>query len=183
MRVSRRLSPWEQNFCSSILAQVRFRPWSTLSPKQVAILDRCISKIVARGAVMRAQHSYKASHIKRFRSSAAEIQIRRQELYAIVDAMRPMTVRQVFYQATVKGIVEKTEAGYAKVQTDLVVMRKAGDLPYGWLADNTRWQRRPRTYDSIEDALEETARFYRKSLWRTPTPTSKSGWRRTPSAA
>jgi len=76
-----------------------------------------------------------------------------------------MTVRQVFYQATVRGIVEKTEAGYAKVQTDLVVMRKAGDLPYGWLADNTRWQRRPRTYDGIEDALEETARLYRKSLW------------------
>ena len=72
---------------------------------------------------MRAQHSYKASHIKRFRSSAAEIQIRRQELYAIVEAMRPMTVRQVFYQATVRGIVEKTEAGYAKVQTDLVIMR------------------------------------------------------------
>ena len=79
--------------------------------------------------------------------------------------MRPMTVRQVFYQATVRGIVEKTEAGYAKVQTDLVEMRKAGDLPYGWLADNTRWQRKPRTYDGIEDALEETARFYRKSLW------------------
>jgi hypothetical protein len=114
---------------------------------------------------MRAQHSYKASHIKRFRSSAAEVQIRRQELYAIVEAMRPMTVRQVFYQATVRGIVEKTEAGYAKVQTDLVVMRKAGDLPYGWLADNTRWQRRPRTHDSIEDALDETARLYRKSLW------------------
>ena len=76
-----------------------------------------------------------------------------------------MTVRQVFYQATVAGIVEKTEAGYAKVQTDLVVMRRAGELPYGWLADNTRWQRKPRTFDSVEDALEETARFYRKALW------------------
>jgi len=114
---------------------------------------------------MSAQHFYKASHIKRVRSSAAEIQIWRQALHAIVATMRPMTVRQVFYQATVRGIVEKTEAGYAKVQTDLVVMRKAGDLPYGWLADNTRWQRRPRTYDGIEDALEETARLYRKSLW------------------
>ena len=40
-------SPWEQDFCSSILAQVRYRPWSALSPKQVAILDRCIPKIIA----------------------------------------------------------------------------------------------------------------------------------------
>ena len=59
---------------------------------------------------------------------------------------RPMTVRQVFYQATVRGIVEKSEAGYTKVQTDLVQMRRAGTLPYGWLADNTRWQRKPRSF-------------------------------------
>ena len=38
-------------------------------------------------------------------------------------------------------------------------------LPYGWIADNTRWQRKPRTFDSIEDALQETAHLYRKALW------------------
>jgi hypothetical protein len=58
----------------------------------------------------------------------------------------------VFYQATVKGIVEKAESGYSKVQTDLVLMRKAGALPYDWLADNTRWQRKPRTFNSVEEA-------------------------------
>ncbi len=76
-----------------------------------------------------------------------------------------MTIRQVFYQATVRGIVEKAETGYSKVQTDLVWMRRAGDLPYDWLADSTRWQRKPRTYDSVQDALEQTARLYRKALW------------------
>src|SRR5262245_22871747 len=77
-----------------------------------------------------------------------------------------MTVRQVFYQATVGGIVEKAESGYNKVQTDLVLLRRSGELPYDWLADNTRWQRKPTTFDSVEDALRETARFYRKNLWR-----------------
>jgi hypothetical protein len=61
--------------------------------------------------------------------------------------------------------VENAESGYAKVQTDLVEMRRSGQLPYRWLADNTRWQRRPQTYSSIQRALEDTARFYRKSLW------------------
>jgi hypothetical protein len=75
-------------------------------------------------------------------------------------------VRQVFYQATVQGLVPKSEAGYAIVKHDLGLMRKAGDLPYEWLADNTRWQRKPQTWDSIEEALDATARFYRKSLWR-----------------
>src|SRR5918911_1425938 len=78
---------------------------------------------------------YPASRIKRQRATKAEMQQRRAALYEIVKAMRPMTVRQVFYQATVLGVVEKTEAGYAKVQTDLVYLRRAGVLPYDWLAD------------------------------------------------
>jgi len=52
------------------------------------------------------------------------------------------------------------------VQTDLTLMRRDGVLRYDWLADNTRWQRKPRTFDSVEDALKETAAFYRKNLWR-----------------
>ena len=44
-------------------------------------------------------------------------------------------------------------------------MRRAGELPYNWLADNTRWQRKPRTFNSVEDALRDTAAFYRKNLW------------------
>jgi hypothetical protein len=108
---------------------------------------------------------YQASPIKRARATKAEVERRREGLIEIIAAMRPMTVRQVFYQATIRGIVEKSEAGYTKVQTDLTLMRRAGDLPYNWLADNTRWQRKPDTFDSVEEALRETARFYRKSLW------------------
>jgi hypothetical protein len=110
--------------------------------------------------------SYVASPIKRIRSTKAEVEARRDNLLAIIAEGRPMTVRQVFYQATVRGIVEKAETGYTKVRTDLTLMRRDGSLPYDWLADNTRWQRKPTTFDSVEDALKETARFYRKSLWR-----------------
>jgi hypothetical protein len=108
---------------------------------------------------------YEASHIKRFRSTQAQMLERRRALFQIVQAGQPMTVRQVFYQATVHGIVEKAESGYTKVQTDLVLMRRSGELPYRWLVDNTRWQRRPTTFSSIEHALRSTAAFYRKSLW------------------
>jgi len=108
---------------------------------------------------------YQASPIKRARSTKIEVEGRRAALYDIVAAMHPMTVRQVYYQATVRGIVDKTEAACAKVQTDLVLMRRAGTLPYDWLADNTRWQRKPRTFNSVQDALDATARLYRKALW------------------
>ena len=107
-----------------------------------------------------------ASRIKRHRATKAQVEARRDALLAIIENGRPMTVRQVFYQATVQGLVEKAETGYSKVQVDLTKLRRAGELPYDWLADNTRWQRKPRTFDSVEDALKQTAAFYRKSLWR-----------------
>ena len=109
--------------------------------------------------------AYLASHIKRHRATKEEVGRRRDSLFAIVSKMKPMTVRQVFYQATVRNIVDKSEAGYTKVQTDLVQMRRAGVLPYDWLADNTRWQRKPRTFSSVQQALNDTARLYRKALW------------------
>src|SRR5271154_2557906 len=108
---------------------------------------------------------YQTSPIKRARATKAEVERRRLELHAIIEAMRPMSVRQVFYQATVKGLVEKSEAGYAKVQTDLTLMRRDGELPYDWLVDNTRMMRKPRSVSSIKQALDDTARLYRKNLW------------------
>ncbi len=108
---------------------------------------------------------YEPSPIKRRRSTKTQVEVRRAALYDIVEAMRPMTVRQVYYQATVIGLVDKTEAGYAMVQNDLVLMRRAGSLPYGWLADSTRWQRKPRTFTNVEAALREAAHYYRKDLW------------------
>jgi hypothetical protein len=109
--------------------------------------------------------TYAASRIKRGRATIAEMAARSSALLEIVASAPPMTVRQVFYQATVHGLIDKTEGGYDKVQRELVKLRLAGDLPFRWIADLTRWQRRPTTFDGPEDALRETARLYRKSLW------------------
>jgi len=99
---------------------------------------------------------YPASPIKRHRATRAEREERLNALLVIAEAAKP---------ATVRGIVEKTESGYAKLQTDLVWLRRNELLPYGWIVDNTRWQRRPRSFESVEQALQDTARLYRKSLW------------------
>jgi hypothetical protein len=116
-------------------------------------------------ALRKRKPSYGASPIKRSRSTKAEVVARREALLAIVDAGQPMTVRQVFYQATVRDLVEKAESGYTKVQTDLTLMRRDGSLPYNWLADNTRWQLKRNTFDSVQQALKDTAALYRKNLW------------------
>ena len=109
--------------------------------------------------------AYGTSPIKRQRATASDVEARWVALYNIVWHQQPMTVRQVFYQATVRGEVEKTEAGYRKVQHALAEMRRSGFLPFSWITDSTRLQRKPRTFSGIEQALNDTARLYRKSLW------------------
>lgn len=79
-----------------------------------------------------------------------------------------MTVRQVFYVLTVRGVVPKDQAaGYRPVQTQVLKMRREGLLPWEFIADATRWQRKPETWDSKEDALRVTVRTYRRNLWRS----------------
>lgn len=86
------------------------------------------------------------------------------------DRHAPVTVRQLFYAATVADLpgIGKDEAGYAKVQAQVLDLRRAGRLPYEAIADATRWMRKPRSWNSPEDALRATAAFYRKSLWTGP---------------
>jgi hypothetical protein len=88
-----------------------------------------------------------------------------QAIFDVVWGQRPMTVRQVFYQAEVRGLVEKAETGYAKVQRALMVLRGMKVVPYSWIVDNTRWQRKPTTYDGVEEMLEAAASSYRRAVW------------------
>ena len=78
-----------------------------------------------------------------------------------------MTVRQAFYALTVRGIVEKTEAGYRQVQRQILLMRREAILPWEFIADGTRWVHAPVTWSAAEDAIRETARTYRRNLWRS----------------
>lgn len=76
-----------------------------------------------------------------------------------------MTLRQVFYLAVSAKLVDKTEAAYDCLGRYLVQMRKSGELPWEWMADHTRWMRKPRTFSSLEEALRHAVRTYRRSLW------------------
>jgi hypothetical protein len=83
----------------------------------------------------------------------------------IVREISPCTVRQAYYQATVRGVVDKTEAGYDRVQRALVELRRSGRVSYRAITDNTRWQIKPNTSGSVQDALEQTAQLYRRTVW------------------
>jgi hypothetical protein len=98
------------------------------------------------------------------RRTKATIKNIRQAIYDVIDDDTPMTVRQVFYQLVARGIIEKTEAAYKGTVIRLMTeMRLGGDLPWDWVVDESRRVRITETYDSIADAIEKTAEFYRRS--------------------
>lgn len=90
---------------------------------------------------------------------------RHEALVRIVTEIGPCSVRGAFYQATVRGVVEKSEAGYGRVQRALVALRRSGAIAYRDIADGTRWQIKPASHCSLRDALNETAALYRRALW------------------
>ena len=109
---------------------------------------------------------YGSRPIKRLRRSKAEMAHLRYVLYETVRDNRPVTDRQTFYLLVVAGIIDKDEREYKSTVIRLLSeMRRAGELPFSWIADNTRWMRKPWTYSSLESALQRTAEAYRRSLW------------------
>lgn len=94
------------------------------------------------------------------------MEVIRNAIMAFVEVENPATVRQVYYHLTTLGVIDKTEAEYKQTVCRMLVnMRRDGQLPYGWIADSTRWMRKPTTYGSMEDMLRRCQQTYRRALW------------------
>src|SRR5262245_17312434 len=112
-----------------------------------------------------AKRVYGSSPIKRIRRTKATLGMLSTELVLLIGSYKPMTVRQVYYQAVSRGLIEKTEKAYKLVCRLLAEMRRNGRLPYDWIADNTRWMRKPRTYSGLASMLEYAQSTYRRAIW------------------
>ncbi|MEP7105869.1 MAG: hypothetical protein ABI838_08485 [Chloroflexota bacterium] len=103
----------------------------------------------------------------RSRRTKADMALLAEAIIEIVAENQPVTVRQVFYRMVSAGLIAKSEGEYnGTVGRLLRDLRLEGAIPFGWIADNTRWMRKPTTYGSVEDALRQTARYYRRAVWR-----------------
>jgi hypothetical protein len=110
--------------------------------------------------------AYGTSPTKRARRTKAEIETLDAELWRIVEQFRPVTVRQVFYQAVNRGLVPKDEAkGYRVVQRRLVALRESGVIPYGHIVDGTRYVHGYQRYNDLKEFTAYAAGLYRKDYW------------------
>ena len=93
------------------------------------------------------------------------MQHRREALQQFAREEKPVAIRRLYYRSTTDGPVEKTNQGYRKIQNTVTAMRRDGSLPWSWISDGTRLMRKPRSHDSIDDALDWTVATSRKNLW------------------
>ncbi len=115
---------------------------------------------------MSAVESYGSSPTRRSRRTADDMKKIRAELFRVLLVHKPMTVRQVYYQMVSRGVIDKTETEYKSTVCRLLSdMRREGVIPYGWITDNTRLMRKPRTHSSLADALDDMQTFYRRAIW------------------
>jgi hypothetical protein len=91
----------------------------------------------------------------------------RQAIIAALKEQHPQTVRQVFYQLVVRGVVDKTEVEYGRTVGRLLAeMRLDGTVKWSDIVDESRRTRGTRTFDNISAALEDNAKYYRRSALR-----------------
>lgn len=108
----------------------------------------------------------RARPIKRQRRCKGEIASIKAAIYDLLLREQPCTVRQVFYRLVSAGVVGKTEGEYKRTVGRLLVeMRLRGEIPFRWIADNSRWMRKPDTYSSLDSMLRYSAETYRRSVW------------------
>jgi len=118
---------------------------------------------------MSAAELYGASPVnERQRATGEEREEPARFLIKYSDQHGPVTVRGLYYRAEVARLplIHKTETSYRNVQRQVLLLRRAGQLSYRNISDLTRWTRKPTTFDGVEEALQDTARLYRKALWR-----------------
>ena len=102
---------------------------------------------------------------KHIRRNGEQMKTVKDAILNFAQEMRPVSVRQIFYNLTTQNIVDKTENAYKRVVKISGNMREDGELPFSWIADDTRRMRKPYTHDTLINALEITKETYRKNLW------------------
>lgn len=112
---------------------------------------------------------YCAGTIKRDRRTKTRMDTLDAQIMAVLKEDHPQSVRHVFYRMTDPRLtepVEKSDRGYRHVQSRCVKLRRAGLIPYNWIADLSRQGYFTNTFDDAGDFIRQMGGLYRADLWR-----------------
>ncbi len=86
---------------------------------------------------------------------------------AALQAYKPMTVRQVYYQLVSGQVIENTVGQYKAVSNLLVAARKSGEIPWEWIEDRLRRPRAVGMWSGLSAFAETARQAYRRDVWET----------------
>lgn len=97
------------------------------------------------------------------------LEVLRDQIVVLLREDHPQSLRHVFYRLTDPRLpvhVSKDEVrGYRRVGRELLALRRAGRVPYGWISDVTRLGWHVEAFDGAGDYLAQVAHLYRHDLW------------------
>jgi hypothetical protein len=83
------------------------------------------------------------------RRTKVEIEALKDSIVSVLEEIKPATGQVISSERVTSN--SKTEAQYKSTLIRLLTkMLRSGELPLEYLADNTRWMRKPRSYSSLE---------------------------------
>lgn len=102
---------------------------------------------------------------KKKRRTSKEMNTVKKAIYDMLSVENPMTLRQLFYRLVSNGTIGKKETEYKSLANITKNMRLDEEISYDWFSDNTRWQRKPESYSSLERGVRLFAQAYRRDIW------------------
>lgn len=86
----------------------------------------------------------------------------------ILEEIQPASIRAVCYRLFVEGFIPSMAKSNTNTVSRLLVgAREDGDLPWGWVVDETRREESLTTWKDPEQIIKAAVRSYRKDYWAT----------------
>ena len=120
------------------------------------------------GGIANMSDIYQASPIKRRRRTRGQVAQLDCQIIEILQEDRPQSIRHIFYRLTDPRLpepIEKSDHGYQQTQGRLTALRRAGRVPYDWIADMSRRGYFVNTFSNAGDFLRRINGLYRADLW------------------
>jgi hypothetical protein len=101
----------------------------------------------------------------------------------ILEAEKPMTLRQLFYRCVSAGLLGNSQPEYKRLGALMTRLREAGDVPRTWIVDHVRATLKPSSWSGLADFGDTVREAYRMTSGPAWITMSRCSWRRTPSPA
>lgn len=83
----------------------------------------------------------------------------------LLEAERPMTLRQLYYRLVSAGYLRPAQKEYKRLGTLMTRIREAGAIPRTWLVDHVRATLKPSSWTGLGVFIDRVRDSYRKDFW------------------